>query len=153
MRVLLVRGVGDVGSAVAYRLFVAGFGVVLHDIPQPTTTRRGMAFADAVFDGHARLAGIDAVLVNDLAAVSGIIALRAVIPVVVADLDAVLRAVLPDVAVDARMRKRAAPGTDSPSSRFREFSPQAMRLKGGSDRPSCGLADAPLTNHRSPNGQ
>ncbi len=93
----------------AYRLFVAGFGVVLHDTPQPTTTRRGMAFADAVFDGHARLAGIDAVLVNDLAAVSGIIALRAVIPVVVADLDAVPRAVLPDVAVDARMRKRAAP--------------------------------------------
>jgi hypothetical protein len=35
----LVRGVGDIGSAVAHLVFV------LHDEPAPTTTRRGMAFA------------------------------------------------------------------------------------------------------------
>ena len=53
--IVLVRGVGDIGSAVAHRLFGAGYGVVIHDDPQPTTTRRGMAFADAVFDGRASL--------------------------------------------------------------------------------------------------
>lgn len=46
----LVRGVGDIGSAIAHRLFLAGRAVAVHDGEQPTTTRRGMAFADSVFD-------------------------------------------------------------------------------------------------------
>ena len=41
----LVRGVGDIGSAVAHLVFREGYAVVLHDEPAPTTTRRGMAFA------------------------------------------------------------------------------------------------------------
>jgi xanthine dehydrogenase accessory factor len=57
---VLVRGAGDVGSAVAHRLFGAGYGVVVHEEPEPTATRRGMAFADAAFDGHAVLAGVRA---------------------------------------------------------------------------------------------
>lgn len=48
---VLVRGVGDIGSAVANHLFTDGYCVVIHDEPLPTTTRRRMAFADAVFDG------------------------------------------------------------------------------------------------------
>jgi xanthine dehydrogenase accessory factor len=64
---VLVRGVGDVGSAVAHRLFGAGFAVLLHDGPQPSAPRRGMAFADAVFDGRAVLAGVEAVRADDLA--------------------------------------------------------------------------------------
>jgi xanthine dehydrogenase accessory factor len=55
---VLVRGVGDVGSAVAAVLFRAGYAVVLHDEPAPATPRRGMAFADAVFDGTAALDGL-----------------------------------------------------------------------------------------------
>jgi xanthine dehydrogenase accessory factor len=41
----LVRGVGDIGSAVAHLVFREGYAVVLHDEPAPTTTKRGMAFA------------------------------------------------------------------------------------------------------------
>ena len=61
---VLIRGVGEIGSAVARRLFIAGHAVVVHDGEQPTTTRRGMAFADAVFDGHATLDGVTAVRVD-----------------------------------------------------------------------------------------
>jgi xanthine dehydrogenase accessory factor len=50
---VLVRGAGDVGSAVAAVLFRAGYAVALHDEPAPVAPRRGMAFADAVFDGAA----------------------------------------------------------------------------------------------------
>jgi len=39
--IILVRGVGDIGSAVAHRLFREGYGVVIHDDPKPTMTRRG----------------------------------------------------------------------------------------------------------------
>ena len=45
---ILIRGANDVGSAVAHCLFQAGYSVVLHDLSQPTTTRRRMAFANAV---------------------------------------------------------------------------------------------------------
>jgi hypothetical protein len=56
-----VRGVGDIGSAVVRRRFIAGYAVVVHDGEPPTTTPRGMAFADAIFDGRATLDGIAAV--------------------------------------------------------------------------------------------
>jgi len=52
---VLVHGVGDIGSAVAHRLFLAGHVVVVHDSEQSTTTRRGMAFTDAIFDGRTML--------------------------------------------------------------------------------------------------
>ena len=106
---VVVRGTGDVGSAVAHRLFLAGHVVVIHEAPQPTATRRGMAFADAVFDGHAVLEGVRAVGVNDLRDLSSMLPARAVIPVVIIDLAETLKVLRPEVLVDARMRKRASP--------------------------------------------
>jgi xanthine dehydrogenase accessory factor len=106
----LVRGIGDVGSAVAHRLFREGFGIVLHDAPQPTATRRGMAFVDAVFDGSADLAGVRAVRVDDLTNLPEILATRTVIPLVVTDVAALLATTHPHVLIDAWMRKRVRPG-------------------------------------------
>lgn len=73
---VLVRGVGDIGSAVAHRAFREGYSVVLHDGPRPTTTRRGMAFADAVFDGHAALDDVGAMRAEDLEAVKQALAVH-----------------------------------------------------------------------------
>ena len=109
MTLVVVRGVGDVGSAVAHRLFNSGYGVVLCDGPQPTTTRRGMAFADAIFDGHATLAGVRAVRAEDVEAVRGMLPMRAAIPVYVRDLGTLLRYVEAAALVDARMRKHQQP--------------------------------------------
>jgi xanthine dehydrogenase accessory factor len=106
---VLVRGVNDVGSAVAHVLFEAGYGVVLHDGPAPTTSRRGMAFADAVFDGETILAGVRACRLDDLSALRARLVERAAIPVVTGSFDAVMKSLRPDVLVDARMRKRATP--------------------------------------------
>jgi len=80
---VLVRGVGDIGSAVAHRLFLAGHAVVIHDGEQPTTTRRSMAFADAIFDGRTTLDGVEAIRVDDPAAVPVILASKVAVPVVV----------------------------------------------------------------------
>ena len=63
---VLVRGAGDVGSAVAVVLYRAGYAVALHDERTTSTPRRGMAFADAIFDGWATLDGLTAVR-DDLA--------------------------------------------------------------------------------------
>lgn len=57
---VLVRAIGDVGSAIAVSLVRAGYPVVVHDEPAPAALRRGMAFVDAVFDGAAELDGVTA---------------------------------------------------------------------------------------------
>ena len=106
---ILVRGVNDVASAVAHRLFTAGHAVVLHDVEMPTTSRRGMAFADAVFDGRAELAGVVATRLDDLTRLTDAAVTRAGIPAHIGDFSALLAACQPDVLVDARMRKRASP--------------------------------------------
>ncbi|HEV2777311.1 MAG TPA: hypothetical protein VGV90_17110 [Solirubrobacteraceae bacterium] len=105
---VLIRGSGDVGSAVAHLLLGSGHAVAIHDVALPAAPRRGMAFADAVFDGACELDGVRArrVELDELDAALG----REEVPVTVApELGDVLAAMLPDVLVDARMRKRARP--------------------------------------------
>jgi xanthine dehydrogenase accessory factor len=106
---VLVRGVGDVGSAVAAILFRAGYGVALHDDPEPTTPRRGMAFADAVFDGWARLEEITALLVKTKTELHPALQDRDVVPVTTDPFDELIAATNWSVLIDARMRKRAIP--------------------------------------------
>jgi xanthine dehydrogenase accessory factor len=106
---IVVRGSGDVGSAVAHRLFLSGYNMILHDGPQPATTRRGMAFTDAIFDGQAVLEGLYALRVDDLHALPGLMAEHRVLPIVVAAFDALIGAVQPGILIDARMRKRTQP--------------------------------------------
>lgn len=105
----LVRGVGDIGSAVAHRLFSEGYAVLIHDDPKPTTTRLGMAYADAVFDGHSSLDGIEAVRARDITGVRRLLATREAIPVYVGALRPFLKEFVPAVLVDARMRKHTSP--------------------------------------------
>lgn len=111
MTSVLVRGSGDIGSAAAHRLFTAGYAVVIHESPQPTATRRGMAFTDAVFDGCTFLEGVEAGRVDDLAALLRLLEQRAAIPGVVVDLIERLSVITVDVGVDTRKRERARPAS------------------------------------------
>jgi len=106
---VLVRGAGDVGSAVAAVLFRAGFAVALHDEPAPAAPRRGMAFADAVFDGAAVLDGLTALRVDTSAELRDALAAREVVPVTVVPFSQTLEAAAWSAVIDARMRKRAVP--------------------------------------------
>ena len=106
---ILVRGVGDVGSAVAHELFRAGLRVVLHDVPRPAHTRRGMAFTDALFGGKAQLAGIFAKCSHQPEHLRCMLGCGRAIPVMAGNIDYVVSAVAPDVMIDARMRKLVVP--------------------------------------------
>ena len=48
----VVRGGGDLGSGVAYRLHQAGYPVVVTDVSRPTVVRRGVAFGTAMYEGE-----------------------------------------------------------------------------------------------------
>ncbi|MCX7624457.1 MAG: hypothetical protein RMK01_12295 [Thermomicrobium sp.] len=111
---VLVLGVNDVASAVAHRLWSAGYAVVLACDPQPTVTRRGMAFADAVFDGEAELEGLVARRVENAGEAERLLEERSAIPLLVAQdvaqhVARLAAELAPEVIVDARMRKRAQP--------------------------------------------
>lgn len=106
---VLIRGSGDVGSAVAHRLLGSGHAAVIHDVALPAAPRRGMAFADAIFDGSCELDGVRArrVELDELADALG--GGDEVLVSIAPTLGDVLAAMVPEVLVDARMRKRARP--------------------------------------------
>jgi xanthine dehydrogenase accessory factor len=108
-KIILVRGCGDVGSAVALALFHAGHAVVIHDSLQPTATRRKMSFCDAIFDGSAELAGVCGQRIDDLTQLPPLLHAGKMIPLIAVDFSALLEALHPDVLVDARMRKHDQP--------------------------------------------
>lgn len=101
---VLIRGSNDVASAVAYRLFGEGYGVVLHDDPKPTVTRRRMSFADAIFDGETTLEGVIARRVESIN-LRGILLAPTFIPIITSDFFRLVKKLRPQVLVDARMRK------------------------------------------------
>jgi xanthine dehydrogenase accessory factor len=106
---VIVRGIGDVGSAVAHRLFGSGLAVAIHDVPRPAAPRRGMAFTDAVFDGAAALEGVVARCLKSSDDLEGALTAHAFLPVLTSDFMDLVERMHPDVIVDARMRKRAQP--------------------------------------------
>jgi xanthine dehydrogenase accessory factor len=108
MALVLVRGAGDIGSAVAHRLFRAGFAVVLLDERRPAHARRGMAFTDAFHEGTCLLDDLLAKRARDVADLPPMARCRRAVPVSDALPELVFEALSPDVAVDARMRKHEA---------------------------------------------
>jgi xanthine dehydrogenase accessory factor len=106
---ILVRGSGDVGSAVAHTLFNAGYSVVIHDSAQPSATRRRMSFSDAIFDGCAILSNVGAQRFDTISEAVTRLASHDLIPIVTLDLSCVLSSLQPDALVDARMRKHDQP--------------------------------------------
>ncbi len=58
--IAIVKGAGDLGSGVAYRLWRSGFRVLCTDIAQPLVIRRTVAFASAIYDTRVTVDGIHA---------------------------------------------------------------------------------------------
>ncbi len=107
--IVLVRGSGDVGSAVAHLLFQNGYRVLIHETASPSATRRKMAFTDAVFDGTSTLENVTAQRVDDLLQIIPLLSEHRLIPLVTIDFDQVLQNIRPTILVDARMRKHHQP--------------------------------------------
>lgn len=57
---VVIRGGGDLGTGVAYRLTRAGFPVVVLEIAEPLAIRRPVAAASAVAEGRVEIEGLEA---------------------------------------------------------------------------------------------
>lgn len=63
---IIVRGGGDIGSGVAWRLNVCGFKVLITEIEKPLCVRRKVSFSEAVYAGMASVQGAEGVLISDV---------------------------------------------------------------------------------------
>ncbi|HIJ58783.1 MAG TPA: EF2563 family selenium-dependent molybdenum hydroxylase system protein [Deltaproteobacteria bacterium] len=102
---ICVRGGGDIASGVAWRLHQCGFRVLITEIPKPMAVRRKVAFCEAVYDGHAEVEGVEALLIDE-ANDSRQVWDQGKIPLLVDPECEAARMIQPDVIVDAILAKR-----------------------------------------------
>ena len=105
-KLVLVRGAGDVATAVGRRLFLAGFRVVMTELASPLCIRRTVAFAEAVFEGEATVDGVRARLLPSRDPSRWRFDVE--IAVAVDEGTHVIEQMRPHVVVDARILKRRA---------------------------------------------
>jgi xanthine dehydrogenase accessory factor len=79
---VLLRGGGDLGTGVAWRLHRAGFPVIVAELAQPLTVRRMVALSTAVIDGEVDVEGMKGTRVADVAHALAVAA-GGVVPVIV----------------------------------------------------------------------
>ncbi len=102
---ILLKGAGDLGTGVVWRLHKAGFPVIITELAQPLVVRRTVAFASAVYDGEVAVEGVTAWRAESFDAARGLLN-DGIIPVLV-DPEARARdEFAPQVVIDAVMAKR-----------------------------------------------
>ena len=112
---VLIRGGGEMATGIAHRLHRCHMRVVIAEIAAPTSVRRNVAFAEAVYEGAQTVEGVKAVRVASCE--EGYAAWKHNQIAIFVDPDASIREILkPAVVVDAIMAKKngAAKLTDAP---------------------------------------
>ena len=101
----IIRGAGDIATAIALRLWKCGISVVMTEIEQPLTVRRTVAFSEAVRLGQMQVEGVLAIRVRDVVQAKEVLERKNAIPVLI-DPDCRCIELKPDVVVDAILAKR-----------------------------------------------
>lgn len=101
----VVRGAGDLATAVGRRLHLCGFSVVHLEIPRPTVIRRTVAFASAVFQERITVEGVEAVLAPHVAGARSLLE-QGKVAVLIDPEAASIASLRPVLVVDAILAKR-----------------------------------------------
>jgi xanthine dehydrogenase accessory factor len=104
--IILVRGGGEIGSAIAHRLARSHFRVCITEVAEPLSINRGISFSEAIYDTTKTIEGINAE--KSSVSLESIYKIwrNGKIPVVVDPELAVKPVILPDVLVNAIMLER-----------------------------------------------
>ncbi len=102
---VVVKGGGDLGTGVAYRLHRAGMRIIITELPRPLVIRRAVAFATALYEGVVEVEGVRARKVGSLEEALAAHE-REEIPVLTDPHFQVVARWEPEVVVDAIMAKR-----------------------------------------------
>ncbi|MDR1572777.1 MAG: EF2563 family selenium-dependent molybdenum hydroxylase system protein [Clostridiales Family XIII bacterium] len=104
-KLVIVKGAGDIASGVAWRLFRCGFPVVMTEIARPTAVRRHVAFAEAIYDGFARVENVRARRIPDPDEAEDVLH-AGELPIIIDPSASIVERLKPQVVVDAIIAKR-----------------------------------------------
>lgn len=104
-RLIVIRGAGEMASALAWRLYQTHFKILMTESSHPLAVRRKVSFCEAVYDGKAAVEGVTARRIDDLKQVPECHA-TGEIPVFVDPELACLDQLSADVLVEATLAKR-----------------------------------------------
>ena len=101
---VLIKGGGEVASAVAHKLACSQFKICLTEVAQPIAVSRGVSFCEAIYDGEKEVDGVVAKLVTleDIASTWG----ENKLPILVDPQARVKNYLHPDIIIDAIMAKK-----------------------------------------------
>lgn len=102
---VIIKGAGDLGTGVAYRLFKCGLEVIMTEISAPLVVRRTVAFAEAVYSETVTVEGLTACRAETIKRAVEILKQKT-IPVLVDPSAVVVSVLRPGTVVDAIMAKR-----------------------------------------------
>ena len=104
---IVVKGAGEMASAIAHRLMMCHFPVVMTEKEHPSVIRRAVSFAQAIFHGKYCLQNVCAVKVakENTTEILRLIAQK-IIPVVVDPTATIIQSLKPTVVIDAIIAKR-----------------------------------------------
>lgn len=104
-RMVIVRGGGDMATAVIHRLWRAGFRVLVLETEKPSAIRRQVAVSEAVYDGSATVEGMTAVRIDAPAACAKVWA-EDKVPLLVDPQGECIALLRPMAVIDAMIAKR-----------------------------------------------
>jgi xanthine dehydrogenase accessory factor len=112
---VLIRGGGEMATGIAHRLHRCHMRVVITEIDMPTSVRRNVAFAEAVYEGSKTVEGVNAVRIASYDESSAVWKQKE-IPIFVDPAASIREILKPAVVVDAIMAKKsgATKLTDAP---------------------------------------
>lgn len=102
---VVIKGAGDLASGIALRLYNAGLRIVMTDLPNPLAIRRTVSFCEAIRNGETVVEGIKAVKATNKEEVFEALD-SGFIPVLPDPEANIIKAISPDVVVDAILAKR-----------------------------------------------
>lgn len=109
---VVIRGGGDLATAVVQKLFRSGYDVVVCEVEAPTMIRRTVSLANAVYESRQVVEDIEAVWCSDYDQLSSLF-MASKIPVVNFPDQDVIKYLKADVFIDATMsKKKVAYGLD-----------------------------------------
>lgn len=103
--VILIKGGGEVASAVAHKLARSRLRVCLTETPLPQAVHRGTTFCEAIYEGEKEVEGVVAELITSPEQVFEVWAQNKI--AIIVDPEALIKDFLrPDILIDAIMAKR-----------------------------------------------
>lgn len=102
---ILIRGGGDLASALIHKLHQSGFQVIVCDLPSPSCVRRTVSYCNAVYEGTWTIEGVTSRYIHSLEEIGPAVR-QGLIPLLTIPDRQVLDYLNPDVFIDATLSKR-----------------------------------------------